>query len=135
VGSLWLKIKVWTKVVVFFGLLLYSGLFIVMNSARPVKPWFWFGRDPDTSVLILVLCAFLTGVVGTILLRTTFKTLRQVREMRERGRADRLQREMEQMKAKASRLRSRPVAGEADTVAPEDAVERFDQRSNAGELP
>ena len=85
-GSLWLKIKVWTKVIVFFGLLSYAALFIVMNSARQVKPWFWFGHDPDTSVLILVLCAFLTGVVGTILLRTTFKTLRQVREMRERGR-------------------------------------------------
>jgi hypothetical protein len=132
VGSLWLKIKVWTKVVVFFGLLSYSALFIVMNSARPVKPWFWFGHDPDTSVLILVLCAFLTGVVGTILLRTTFKTLRQVREMRERGRTDRLQREMEQMKAKAAMLRSRPSPGDAEAIS---TTERYDQRSNEGELP
>ena len=131
-GSLWLKIKVWTKVVVFFGLLIYAGLFIVMNSARPVKPWFWFGHDPDTSVLILVLCAFLTGVVGTILLRTTFKTLKQIREMRDRSRSDRLQREVEEMRTKAAMLRSRPAAevGTSDASA-----ERYDQRSNEGELP
>jgi len=135
VGSLWLKIKVWTKVIVFFGLLSYAALFIVMNSARQVKPWFWFGHDPDTSVLILVLCAFLTGVVGTILLRTTFKTLRQVREMRERGRSDRLQREMDEMKAKAARLRSRPATGDADVVSEGTPTERFDRRSNEAELP
>jgi hypothetical protein len=134
VGSLWLKIKVWTKVVVFFGLLAYAVLFIVMNSTRTVTPWFWFGHAPETSVLILGLCAFFAGVIGTILLRTTFKTLRQIREMRERGRSDRLQREMEEMKAKAAKLRSRPTA-DPDAVTTEAQGERYSRRSNEGELP
>ena len=133
-GTLWLKIKVWTKVIVFFALLSYAGLFIVMNSARQVKPWFWFSHEPDTSVLILVLCAFLTGVVGTILLRTTFKTLRQVRQMRDRTRSERLQREVDDMRMKASKLRSRPAAGVVAAPA-EGPTEPFDQPSNHGELP
>ena len=134
-GSLWLKIKVWTKVIVFFALLSYAALFIVMNSARQEKPWFWIGHDPDTSVLILVLCAFLTGVVGTILLRTTFKTLRQVRVMRDRTRSDRLQREVDEMRMKASKLRSRPAAGVVGAAAPDAPAEPFDQHSTEGELP
>ena len=110
-GSLWLKIKVWTKVVVFFALLLYAAVFIWQNSARPVQPWFWIGREPQTSVLILVLCAFLTGVVGTILTRTTFKTIRQIRQLAERSRAERLEREVEEMRTKAAMLRSRETPG------------------------
>ena len=113
-GTLWLKIKVWSKVAVVFALLVYAVVFVYQNSSRPVKPWFWFGREPDTSVLVLVLCAFLLGVVGTILFRTTIKTLRQVRNLRERTRAERLEREMAEMRSKAAMLRSKgaPEAGD-----------------------
>jgi hypothetical protein len=85
-------------------------VFVYQNSSKPVKPWFWFGREPDTSVLVLVVCAFLLGVVGTILFRTTIKTLRQIRSLRERTRAERLEREMAEMRTKAARLRSRTSA-------------------------
>ena len=113
-GTLWLKIKVWSKVAVVFALLVYAVVFVYQNSSRPVKPWFWFGREPDTSVLVLVLCAFLLGVVGTILFRTTIKTLRQIRNLRDRTRSERLEREMAEMRTKAGMLRSRgtPEAGE-----------------------
>ena len=133
-GTLWLKIKVWTKVLGFFALLLYAVLFIYKNSARPVQPWFWFGKEPQTSVLILGLCALLTGVVGTILTRTTFKTVRQIRELQSRTRSDRLTREVEEMKAKAAKLRSRPVPS-GDVLAPDTVPEEFDHHSNQGELP
>jgi hypothetical protein len=111
VSGLWLKIKVWAKVLVIFALLIYGVIFIWKNSAKTIQPWFWFNREPQTSVLILVLCAFLTGVVGTVLFRTTVKTLRQVKEIREKGRSQRLEREVEEMKMKAAMLRSRPEAG------------------------
>lgn len=107
---MWLKIKVWTKVVLFAVVLLYALLFIAKNSERPVNPWFWFGREPQTSVLILGVSAFLTGVVVTILLRTTFKTIRQIRELQTRSRSDKLQREVELMKTKAAMLRTRETA-------------------------
>ena len=114
-GNLWLKIKVWTKVVVFALLFLYIILFVVNNSVRSVKFWFWIHQEADTTVLVLVLWAFVTGVVGTILVRTTFKTLRQFRDMQERGRTDKMHRELQDMKAKAGMLRARPDAapGEA----------------------
>ena len=133
-GNLWLKIKVWTKVLIFFALLLYGVLFIYKNSARPVQPWFWCGREPQTSVLILCLCAVRTGVVGPILTRTTFKTVHQIRELKTRTRGDRLAREVEEMKTKAARLRSRPVPS-GDVLAPDVVPEDFDRPSNQGELP
>ncbi len=108
-NSVWLKIKVWTKVVLFAVVFLYALLFIAKNSERPVTPWFWFGREPQTSVLILGLCAFLLGVLSTVLLRTTFKTVRQIRELQARSRADKLQREVDEMKTKAAMLRTREL--------------------------
>ena len=111
-GTLWLKIKVWTKVFIVFALLVYAVVFVYQNSARPVKPWFWFGREPDTSVLVLVLCSFLLGVVGTIMFRTTIKTLRQFRNLRERTRAERLERERADLRTKAAMLRSKGTGEE-----------------------
>jgi hypothetical protein len=119
VGNFWLKLKVWTKVAIVFALFVYAVVFVYQNSARPVKPWFWIGREPETSVLILVLCAFLLGVIGTVLFRTTIKTIRQIRQLKERGRADRLEREVAQMRTKAAMLRSRPAPEEAERDAAE----------------
>jgi len=116
-GNLWLKIKVWTKVGIVFALFVYAVVFVYQNSSRTVTPWFWFGREPNTSVLILVLCAFLLGVIGTILFRTTFKTLRQIRNLKERTRAERLEREVADMRTKAAMLRSRAPAGSAGAEA------------------
>ena len=119
---MWLKIKVWTKVTLFTLLFLYVVIFIAKNSERQVKPWFWFGREPDTTVLILVLCAFLTGVLGTILIRTTFHTVRQVRDLQSRGRAERLEREVAEMRTKAGMLRTKPGPDDAGgaTTTPAD---------------
>jgi hypothetical protein len=117
VANLWLKIKVWTKVAIVFALFVYGVVFVYQNSSKPVKPWFWFGREPDTSVLILVLCAFLLGVIGTILFRTTIKTIRQIRNLRERTRAERLEREVVEMRTKAAMLRSRAPSEAAEEGA------------------
>ncbi len=120
---MWLKIKVWTKVTLFGLLFLYVLIFIYQNSDKTAKFWYWRGREPEPSVLVLVLCAFLTGVVGTVLLRTTFKTLRQVREMQTRSRTERLTREVTEMKAKAAMLRTKPAAGaEGSGASPHDPV-------------
>lgn len=113
---MWLKIKVWTKVVVFGVVFLYSLIFIWMNGDKTAKFWYWPKHEPEWPVLFLVLGAFLTGIVVTILLRTTFKTLRQVRELQARSRADKLHREMETMKAKAAMLRTRD-AGAGGEIA------------------
>jgi uncharacterized integral membrane protein len=115
---MWLKIKVWTKIVLFALVLLYALIFTLANGDRTAKFWYWPGREPEWPVLFLVLGAFLTGVVLTILVRTTFKTLRQFRELQSRSRSEKLQREVESMKAKAAMLRTRD-----DAAAPAPPVD------------
>jgi uncharacterized integral membrane protein len=107
---MWLKIKVWTKVVLFGLLFLYGLIFIYMNSDKTASFWYFPKREPQWPVLFLVLGAFLTGVIVTILLRTTFKTIHQVRELQTRARSERLQREVEAMKNKAAMLRTREAS-------------------------
>ena len=132
-GSLWLKFKVWTKLVLFALLSVYVLTFIWKNIDPRVDLWVWYFRPPITmSVLLLALVSFLIGVLGTILSRTTIKTLRQIREIQSRSRTERMEREMEDMRAKAAKLRSRPAA---DAGAGDAPVERFDQRATEGELP
>ena len=119
---MWLKIKVWTKVTLFAILFLYVLVFIIANSEMTAKFWYWPKREPELPVLILVLCAFLTGVVGTVLLRTTFKTLRQIREMQARSRAERLQREVNAMRTKAAMLRTKPDGEDGGSATPADPM-------------
>ncbi len=114
-SSLWLKIWIWTKIAVFSLLTIYLLLFLYNNSDRTTHVWFWFRRDPEILTLLLAVVAFLTGVLGTILVRTTFKTLRQIRDVRERSRSERLEREVTDMRTKAAMLKTREatIADEA----------------------
>ena len=115
-NNLWLKIRVWTKVVVFVALLSYA-LFFVINNNRPTMLWVWFFRDPlNTSLLLVVIVSFGFGVLGTILVRTTIKTVRQIRDLRQRTRTDRLERELAHQRVRASMLRARPEGEEPGEV-------------------
>ena len=127
-GNLWLKIKIWTKGLLFGAVALYTLLFLYNNSGRePVKFWYWFSREPQQPPLVLVFVSFLAGVVVTLLLSTTFKTLRQIRELRSKGRLERLEREHAEMKAKAAMLQtkttvSQSTSGATTAANPGDAV-------------
>lgn len=114
-SNLWLKFKIWTKVGAFALVLVYVIIFVAKNSARSVQPWFWVNIEPQTTVLLLVLYAFLAGVLVTVLLRTTVRTVRQIRELQERQRAEKLEREVGEMRTKAAMLR--PKTGGADDTA------------------
>jgi len=123
-GNLWLKIKVWTKVIAFALVLIYVVLFIINNSENQATLWFWFGRGKEvtTSVLKLVAITFFIGVLVAVLTRTTLRTIRQIQDLRGRQAAERRERELERqdrklsdMETKASMLRSRPEsAGPAE---------------------
>jgi hypothetical protein len=121
-ANVWLKIRVWTKVILFGLLLIYITVFIIQNSENHATLWVWFGRGKQvqTSVLKLVLATLLLGVVGTLLVRTTFRTVRQFREVRERSRSQRLERDIADMKTKAGMLRSR---GSEPQAAASEAAE------------
>jgi hypothetical protein len=108
-GNLWLKFKIWAKVLLFAGIAIYTLVFVANNSRHTMKMWVWWRREPETSVLIFALSSFLVGVVVTLLVRTTFATVRQIREVRDRTRSEKLAREVADMQAKAAVLQTRGV--------------------------
>jgi uncharacterized integral membrane protein len=118
-GGLWLKIKIWTKVVLFALIALYVLLFFFNNAGKDVTLWFFINREYTVSVLLLVFLTFVIGVIGTLLVRTTLRTIRQIREVRVSERAVRLEREVADMKAKAAMLQTRPGGEGTAPGAPE----------------
>jgi uncharacterized integral membrane protein len=123
-NNLWLKIKVWTKIALAVFIVTYLVTFVAKNSAATAEVWFFFFKAPFTvPLLYLIFFVFLAGVIGTILVRTTFKTINQVAELRTRNRQERLEREMADMKAKAARLQTRPAtAVDDESSSPHDVL-------------
>ena len=105
---MWLKIKVWTKAILGSLLLLYALVFLLKNSDETARIWYWPLKEKyQIALLFLVFFVFLAGVVGTILVRTTFKTIWQIRELQRRSRAQRFERDLADMKSKAAMLKTR----------------------------
>ena len=113
-GNLWLKIKIWTKVILFAAVLLYTLLFLYNNSGadKHFSLWIWFKTKPDRPILWFIFFAFLAGVIVTILVRTIWRTVTQVRDARRRNRQDKLERDIADMKSKAAKLQTRPTIGD-----------------------
>ena len=109
---MWLKLKIWTKTVIVGALVLYALVFLIMNTGQqPVTLWFWYNTRLQISPLLLVFVTLLIGIITAILFRTTFTTIRQIREARARSRTDRLEREVADMKAKAAMLKTKSAPG------------------------
>lgn len=126
--NLWLRIKIWTKVALLAALFIYVILFTYKNAQQKVQFWYWFNHRPETTLLLLVVFAFLAGIVGAVLVRTSFRTVRQVQELQERTRAQRLDREMADMRNKASMLQTKPAAPAPEAPRPPTMIEPLEQR-------
>ncbi len=111
-GSMWLKVRIWTKVTLFALLVIYVIAFILENNSERVKFWYFPYRTAQTSVFLLTFYTFLAGVIGYLIVRTTFKTLRQIRDLRRKSQAERLEREVADMRSKAAMLRAKPIPGD-----------------------
>jgi lysylphosphatidylglycerol synthetase-like protein (DUF2156 family) len=108
-GNFWLKLKIWTKTTLFAVLVIYLLFFLYNNSGETVKFWWWFGHEEEHGKLTFAFAAFLAGVILTILLRTTFATMNQVRDLKARSRNQRMEKDIQDMKDKAARLQTRPA--------------------------
>ena len=108
-GNLWLKFKIWSKVLLVVLALAYVIAFAVANSESQATFWYFVRTPPiTTSVLKLVLIAFLSGVAVAVLARTTVRTVGQIRELKARQSAERREKEIEELKTKAGMLRAKP---------------------------
>lgn len=114
-GNLWLKIKVGTKIAVFAILTIAALVFVVQNVNKPVTVWLW--NDYPTTLLKVLFFTALISVIFTLLLSTTLRTVRQIREIRARSQAEQLAAEVADMKAKAAMLQTRPP-GASGAFAP-----------------
>ncbi len=116
-NNLWLKIRVWTKAVIAVLLLIYILSFIANNSGQTVEFWYWFfAGEVKTSLLVFTFLTFAFGVIVALLIRAIFKTLRQFRELREKNRIARLERENAEMRTKAAMLKTREGPAPSSSV-------------------
>jgi len=106
-NNLWLKIKLWTKIAICAFVAIYLLVFVVKNNGYKVDFWFWYNRQVNETVLLLVSAAFLTGILVAVLVRMMFHTARQVSVMRNTARTEKLEREVADMKTKAAMLQTR----------------------------
>ncbi len=104
---MWLKIKVWTKITVAAALVLYVLLFIYNNNDQKVTFWWWFNQRPQATVFTLALLAFIAGMIATIVVSTSIKTVLQFRQIRRRNQQERSARELADLRSKASMLKTR----------------------------
>ena len=108
-NTTWLKIKMWTKAIVFGAIAVYAIVFVLVNRRTQVALDFVFHKYEGSMLLVLLLTGVFS-VFGWWLIRTVFKTLRQLRDVKDRARLERLEREHADMKAKAAMLQTRPPA-------------------------
>ena len=108
--NLWLKIKIWTKVGVAGLVALYVLIFVLKNGDQKATFWFWPYHTYDGSLLLLVAFTFLIGGLVAILATTTFRTIRQIRELRARSRATKAEAALRDQELKAAMLQTKPTA-------------------------
>ncbi len=107
-NNFWLKVRVWTKITLLVLVGIYTLLFLLQNSGQAIDLWLFFGAVYKVSALVLAFLACAVGVVGTLLVRTTLNTIKQVRDLRARNRAARIERDVHDMKTRAAMLKTTP---------------------------
>jgi hypothetical protein len=100
----------WTKAIVFGAAAIYVILFVLFNHGTRVSLDFVFHKYEAAPLLLVLLLTAIFSVVGWWSFRTVFKTLRQLREVKDRSRLEKLEKEHAEMKAKAAMLQTRPPA-------------------------
>lgn len=115
---MWEKIKLWTRVILFGALAIYLLIVVAVNWELKVGGTLslLFVKYEQPRVLVVLLVTAVLSIFGWWLTRTIFKTVRQFRSMRQRNRTARLERDLADMKAKATMLQTKestPVAAAA----------------------
>ena len=108
-GTTWLKIKLWTKVIVFSTVALVLVIVLSRNWDTTVPHLdFLFVKYEQPRLLLVLLLTSIFSIFGWWVFRTAFKTMRQMRDVRHRAEVERKARELDEMKAKAAKLQVRP---------------------------
>src|SRR5687767_5382571 len=106
---MWEKFKLWTRVILFGALTIYLLIVVTLNWTLRIdgQLHLMFLQYEKPRVLVVLLITAVLSIFGWWLIRTIFKALRQFRDVRDRSRTARLEREMVEMKAKAGMLQKK----------------------------
>ena len=105
--NLWLKIKIWTKMLALGFVVIYLFFFVYKNADDKANVWVWYAREYNVRVLALAFCTFLAGILVTMLTRTIVVTVRQIKEATQRARQVQMEKDLADMKQKAARLQTK----------------------------
>jgi uncharacterized integral membrane protein len=108
----WLKVWIWIKVWTAALLLIYLLVFVYKNSKQEVTFWVWWNTEPRTTALLLAFFSFVAGGLSFWVMRTAFQTIRQVKELQQRNRQERTEKQIAEMHAKAATLQTKPSPSE-----------------------
>lgn len=119
--SFWQKLWFYTRLVLISAGAICVLLFVIFNFRATVRPGvdLVFTKYDEPMLLTVLISTAAISIMGWWLFWTIFRTIRQIREGRNRAKVERLTREVEDMKLKAARLQTRPAADSAtETYAP-----------------
>ena len=80
--DLWLKIKVWSKIIFLSLLVIYALVFTIENSGQRVDFWYWYNSRLQASLFVFALLTFAAGVIATLLFAMVKRTFAQLHELR-----------------------------------------------------
>lgn len=119
--SFWQKLWFYIRLVLVSAGAICVLLFIFFNFRAKISPGIdlLFVKYDEPPLLLVLISTVVLSILGWWLFWTIFRTIRQIRESRDRSKVQRLEREVEDMKLKAARLQTRPASGEtAETYHP-----------------
>ncbi|MCS7033233.1 MAG: hypothetical protein NZ561_04455 [Phycisphaerae bacterium] len=116
--SLWQKLWFYTRMVVTVLITINVALFVILNFGTRIEGdinFNFFTKFERPRLLVVLFVTAFVSILGWWLFWTVFRTIRQIRAGVERGRVERLTREVEEMKLKAARLQTKAAANVPST--------------------
>jgi uncharacterized integral membrane protein len=119
-NDLWLKIKLWTKVIITGIAALFFLVFLFKNSGVPIQIWLW--NVYQTTLLRLIFYVFVGGILTAFMAQTTVKTLYQFRTLRARAATARAEQQLADLKAQQAVAHQTASADQSDSHPQPPAV-------------
>ena len=111
-SSIWQKLWFYTRITFLSLIGIFVIVFILLNLQAVIEPkvsLVFTSYDRPRLLVVLFLTSFLS-ILGWWLTWTIVRTVRQIRDGRDRAKVERLQREVDDMKLKAARLQTKSAA-------------------------
>lgn len=111
--TFWQKLWFYTRMVITALIAINVILFIILNFGTRVEGdinFNFFTKFERPRLLLVLFITAFVSILGWWLFWTIFRTIKQIRSGVERGRVERLTREVEDMKLKAARLQTKAPA-------------------------